>query len=166
MALAAYCAALLGCHPPVRNPPSGRFVFEKTNRVILELGGRGSFDETNAKYPCVLKVGSEWWMWYNGRSADSFTGEIGLATSPDGLRWTKANGGEPVLRHGPPGAPDSTKVDHPAVVRFGGRLHMWFTMGDEQQLHHRLRREHQRQGLDAAERGTTRVWCWHEGPVR
>ena len=131
LALAAYCAALLGCHPPVRDPPSGRFVFEKTNRVILELGGRGSFDETNAKYPCVLKVGSKWWMWYNGRSADSFTGEIGLATSPDGLRWTKANGGEPVLRHGPPSAADSTKVDHPAVVRFGGRLHMWFTMGDE-----------------------------------
>ena len=45
--------------------------------------------------------------------------------------WTKANGGEPIFRHGPPGAPDSTKVDHPAVVRFDGRFHMWFTMGGE-----------------------------------
>ncbi len=122
----------MACHAPSADPPpSNRFVFEKTNRVILELGGAGSFDETNAKYPCVLKVGSEWWMWYNGRSANSFTGEIGLATSPDGLRWTKTNDGKPIFRHGPAGAPDSTKVDHPVVVRFGDRFHMWFTMGDE-----------------------------------
>ena len=124
-------AVLAACGSPVGEPASDGFVFEKTNRVILELGPAGSFDETNAKYPCVLKVGNEWWMWYNGRSADSFTGQIGLATSPDGLSWTKANGGEPIFRHGPPGAPDSTKVDHPAVVRFDGRFHMWFTMGDE-----------------------------------
>ena len=53
-------------------------------------------------------------MWYNGRTDDRFTGSIGLATSDDGLRWTKANNGQPVFKHGSPGTFDSTKVDHPA----------------------------------------------------
>ena len=104
--------------------------FEKTGRVILELGGEGSFDECNAKYPCVLKVGTQWWMWYNGRAGDCFTGGIGLARSEDGLIWTKHTGGQPVFTTGPPGACDATKVDHPAVVRFGGQFHMWYTAGD------------------------------------
>jgi hypothetical protein len=28
-------------------------------------GGAGTFDECNAKYPCVLRVGDEWWMYYS-----------------------------------------------------------------------------------------------------
>lgn len=104
--------------------------FKKTQRVILDLGDEGAFDETQAKYPCVLRVGDEWWMWYNGRSADSFTGQVGLAKSKDGLEWFKANDGQPVFRHGPAGSFDSTKIDHPAVVRFDGKYHMWYTAGD------------------------------------
>jgi len=104
--------------------------FRKTGRVVLGLGGPGSFDECNAKYPCVLRVGDEWWMWYNGRAGDCFTGGIGLARSPDGLAWKKVAGGKPVFSTGPVGACDSTKVDHPAVVRIGDRYHMWYTAGD------------------------------------
>jgi predicted GH43/DUF377 family glycosyl hydrolase len=105
--------------------------FEKQHRIILDLGGPGSFDECNAKYPCVLRVGNEWWMWYNGRAADCFTGQIGLAKSSDGLRWIKVNNGQPVFRHGPAGTFDSTKVDHPAVLQFGDKFHMWYTAGDQ-----------------------------------
>ena len=119
----AWFAALAACGSPAGESSSDGFVFEKTNRVILESGPAGSFDETNAKYPCVLKVGNEWWMWYNGRSADSFTGEIGLATSSDGLSWTKANDGKPIFRHGPPGAPDSTEGPSPEGDGFGRHKH-------------------------------------------
>ena len=124
----------LGGHPGA--PPEGagsttpRFRFQKTNRPVLQNGAAGKFDSTHAKYPCVLKVGDEWWMWYNGRSDDAFTGSVGLATSRDGLVWTKKNNGDPVLEHGPPGTFDSTKVDHPAVVFFEDRFHMWYTAGD------------------------------------
>ena len=88
------------------------------------------FDATHAKYPCVLKVGDQWMMWYNGRADDAFTGSIGLALSPDGLHWTKANQGRPVFTHGGLGTPDETKVDHPAVLHFDERFHMWYTAGD------------------------------------
>ncbi len=107
-----------------------RFGFEKQGRVVLDNGPAGSFDSSHAKYPCVLKVGDEWWMWYNGRADDAFTGSVGLATSADGVIWTKQNRGEPVLAHGGPGSFDSTKVDHPTVLFFDGMFHMWYTAGD------------------------------------
>ena len=105
--------------------------FEKTNQIVLDVGAPGSFDSTQAKYPCVLRVGDEWWLWYNGRTDDRFTGSIGLATSQDGLTWEKQNDGNPVFAHGPPGSFDSTKVDHPAVLRFDGQFHVWYTAGDD-----------------------------------
>ena len=106
-------------------------VFKKTNLKMLDVGKKGSFDSTQAKYPSILKVGEEYWMWYNGRTDDQFTGSIGLAVSKDGLKWTKQNNGKPIFKHGKPGTFDSTKVDHPTVLRFGGKYHMWYTAGDE-----------------------------------
>jgi predicted GH43/DUF377 family glycosyl hydrolase len=106
-------------------------VFQKTNQIVLDVGAKGKFDSTQAKYPCVLKVGDQWWMWYNGRTDDRFTGSIGLATSDDGLQWTKQNDGDPIFEHGRPGTFDSTKVDHPAVLHFDGKFHMWYTAGDK-----------------------------------
>ncbi|MBG89990.1 MAG: hypothetical protein CMO80_24255 [Verrucomicrobiales bacterium] len=106
--------------------------FEKTGRVILDLGGSGSFDECHAKYPSVIRVGDEWRMYYNGRAKNCFTGAIGYATSQDGLNWERANGGRAVLRPGPEGSAYSTKVDHPTVLKKDGQYHMWFTMGDQQ----------------------------------
>jgi predicted GH43/DUF377 family glycosyl hydrolase len=107
------------------------FQFEKTGIVVLPRGPAGAFDATHAKYPCVLKVGEQWMMWYSGRTDDAFTGSVGLATSSDGLRWTKANQGRAVFEHGGPGTPDETKADHPAVLHFDGLFHMWYTAGDD-----------------------------------
>ena len=106
------------------------FPFVKQNQIVLDRGPEGTFDSTHAKYPCILRVGDEWWMWYNGRADDAFTGAVGLAKSRDGLHWKKANGGRPVFDHGPPGTFDSTKADHPAVLFFDGQFHMWYTAGD------------------------------------
>ena len=106
------------------------FAFRKIPGVLLARGPQGAFDSTHAKYPSVLRVGQQWMMWYNGRADDAFTGSIGLATSSDGLKWTKANDGKPVFTHGGPGTSDETKVDHPAVLHFDGRFHMWYTAGD------------------------------------
>ena len=124
--LTAVCPALLA-----QETPRPYRSFKKTNQIVLDVGVKSKFDSTQAKYPCVLKVGDEWWMWYNGRTDDRFTGSIGLATSKDGVRWTKQNNGDPVFDHGPRGTFDSTKVDHPAVLRFDGKFHVWYTAGDD-----------------------------------
>jgi len=106
-----------------------KFSFEKTDQIILPRGPADAFDSTHAKYPCVLKVGDQWMMWYSGRGDDAFTGSVGLATSRDGLHWTKANEWRAVFAPGLPGAPDETKIDHPAVVHYDGQFHMWYTAG-------------------------------------
>ena len=61
---------LAGWSPSRSGPKPGQAIgpgmeFRKTGRVVLELGGPGTFDECNAKYPCVLRVGDEWWMYYS-----------------------------------------------------------------------------------------------------
>lgn len=129
--LLAACSALFVDVTAADEQAAPHRTFQKTNRIVLDVGRPGQFDSTQAKYPCVLRVGDQWWMWYNGRTDDRFTGSIGLAVSDDGLTWSKQNGNDPVFRHGPPGTFDATKVDHPAVLRFGGKFHMWYTAGDK-----------------------------------
>jgi predicted GH43/DUF377 family glycosyl hydrolase len=130
--LFAFLLLLTCCHPLLGQESGGVCrSFKKTNRVVLDVGEKGKFDSTQAKYPSILKVGDEWWLWYNGRTDDHFTGSVGLATSKDGLQWTKQNDGYPVFEHGLPGTFDSTKVDHPTVLRFDGKFHMWYTAGDK-----------------------------------
>ncbi|MFP6676793.1 MAG: hypothetical protein VB878_17045 [Pirellulaceae bacterium] len=127
--IAATGTLAAGVYVSAVQPPRPTFLFEKTGKVVLSRGPSGSFDSTHAKYPCVLKVNDLWMMWYSGRTDDGFTGSIGLATSGDGLRWSKANEGGPVFTHGGPRTTDETKADHPAVVHFDGRFHMWYTAG-------------------------------------
>ena len=108
--------------------------FQKQYRNLLELGEAGSFDETHAKYPCVLRVGKQWWMWYNGRAADCFTGQVGLAISDDGFKLAESKWWSACSAPWSAGSFDETKVDHPTVVYFNNRFHMWYTGGPGQDL--------------------------------
>jgi len=58
---------------------------------ILERGGLDSPDGGGACVPMVLKVGERWLMWYTAALATPGQQHIHLclATSTDGLRWTK-----------------------------------------------------------------------------
>ena len=57
----------------------------------MTVGKKGSIDSVQATGMHVIRRGTEFVMWYgayNGKHT------IGLATSPDGVRWTKKNGGD------------------------------------------------------------------------
>jgi predicted GH43/DUF377 family glycosyl hydrolase len=61
---------------------------------LLDVGGKGSFDETWCVLPCVHRVGDKWHLYYTGRSAKSGVGlqgfyGMGLAVSDDLLNWKK-----------------------------------------------------------------------------
>jgi len=63
-------------------------------KPVLDIGPKGSSDSIQATGMHVLQIDDKFVMWYgayNGRHT------LAMATSPDGLRWTKANGGEPVI---------------------------------------------------------------------
>lgn len=94
---------------------------------VLDAGPPGAFDEGGVRWPAAVFDGTTWHLWYAG--GDGLTGaRIGYATSPDGIAWTRANGGEPVLS-GEAGAWDRSGVGMPTVVLDGGGFELWY-VGD------------------------------------
>jgi hypothetical protein len=90
--------------PATTNPPYAE------SDPVLGLGPPGSFDEHSVINGPVLYDGVEFKMWYNGFSGPAWgTGHIkgGLATSPNGIHWTKADSVNPIFEVGPPGSWDS-----------------------------------------------------------
>lgn len=91
---------------------------------VLDVGPQGAWDNRLVSAPSVLKDGNVFMMWYEGRSQD-LTDRIGLATSPDGVHWTRA-GADPVLSEGDQGAWDEYGVTTPSVVRTDSGYHMFY----------------------------------------
>jgi predicted GH43/DUF377 family glycosyl hydrolase len=97
----------------------------KEGLVFSHSGVNGSFDRDGVLQPTVLFDGATYWMWYAGRT-NGKPSRIGMATSDDGIVWTRANGGAPVLG-GTAGKFDSNGVSNPAVIQDGGVFRMWYT---------------------------------------
>jgi predicted GH43/DUF377 family glycosyl hydrolase len=91
---------------------------------ILVPGAAGTWDDAGLLYCKVLLIGQTYFMWYSGR--DGSTSRIGLATSTDGVAWTKHNA-NPVLGVGNPGQWDAYYVEDPAVASVNGILYMVYT---------------------------------------
>jgi hypothetical protein len=56
---------------------------------VLTVGPSGAFDDDEVAEPRVMRVGREYWMYYTGANESSRRKALGLATSPDGIVWTK-----------------------------------------------------------------------------
>ncbi|MBN2650815.1 MAG: hypothetical protein JXR63_00430 [Spirochaetales bacterium] len=86
--------------------------------------------------PCILKVGETWYLYYFGDSDNLSTGgRIGLATSTDGITWSR-HAGNPVLQPGGETDWDSNWVESP-TVRYDtndGLFKMWYTGTDSRWL--------------------------------
>jgi len=106
-----------------------------------ELAAR--FDSVSAFGGSALRDGAGYRFWYTGWSGAHepvLAGvvrdvgfAIGLATSPDGVTWTKRPGGagaEAVLAPGAAGEPDSGGAGQPCVLRDGAALRMWYECFD------------------------------------
>ncbi len=77
---------------------------------------------------CVQRVGTTYYMWYTGVPENEFAQNIYLATSTDGLTWTKE--ATPVLERGAPGSFDSRQLGKPTVVydqtNLAAPFRMWY----------------------------------------
>lgn len=90
--------------------------------VAIDLGPAGSQDGDYTVLPRVVFVGGEYMMWYTGLSNPQPPNQaIMLATSTDGLNWTKLG---IVLDPGASGAPDSYGVSGGDVVYDGSMFRM------------------------------------------
>jgi predicted GH43/DUF377 family glycosyl hydrolase len=90
---------------------------------ILELGEAGAFDESGLGEPAVWAAQGRYWMLYTGRDRQE-SRRIGLASSPDGVRWRRLS----AVFSG--GAWDSKVICDPSVLVEGGQIRVWFGGGD------------------------------------
>ncbi len=90
-------------------PPPGR-------TMVLDVGPAGSADGRDVFLPSVLRdTNGSYKMWYTGNSGNHDS--ILLATSPDGLAWTKVGVVMDI----------SNGAGAPFVLKIGSTYHMWFT---------------------------------------
>jgi predicted GH43/DUF377 family glycosyl hydrolase len=91
---------------------------------IMELGASGAFDEMGLGEPAVWSSGGSYWMLYTGRARGEKR-RIGLAKSPDGIRWTR----EPLVIEGTEEW-DREVVCDPTVELLPDAVRVWFGGGD------------------------------------
>jgi hypothetical protein len=87
----------------------------------------GSWDSGWIEVVQVWKEGSTWYMLYRGHSASSSERKIGLATSADGLNWTK-NANNPVLSASPATweVSDGLGLDPWGIIKIGSTYYLWY----------------------------------------
>ena len=103
--------------------PTGPWVIDSD--PVLSPGAEGSWDDVQVTSPNVLHVNNGYIMYYDGH-ASSTTSMIGMASSTDGIHWTKHDDpsttepefaeSDPVLTTSADGW-DSVRVIDPNVVR-------------------------------------------------
>ncbi|MBM3235841.1 hypothetical protein FJZ31_06035 [Candidatus Poribacteria bacterium] len=118
-AMVGYATSTDGIHWTKYNDPATTAPPFQFSDPVLQTGAPGAFDAPNIHTPSVLKTASGYEMWYTGYGD---LGQIGYATSKDGIHWTKYSG-NPVLRV--PGAVASEFMA-PSVILDAGQYRMWY----------------------------------------
>lgn len=95
----------------------------------LLAGTGGSWDEGSLdRGLAVLKIGTLYHMWYAGTNTGT-NWQIGYATSPDGISWTKQNSGQPVISHTLDAPWEFNNISYPNVIYNDGVFEMWYATG-------------------------------------
>ena len=89
---------------------------ENGGTPVIDLGPIGSTGDLQIMYPTVLKEKNGYRMWYASNSI-TMPHSVSMATSPDGINWTKHRDGAPVEGLG-------WYVTGPAVTRRGNEYLM------------------------------------------
>lgn len=104
----------------------------KHSRPVLDPGPRGSWDERGVADPYVMEAGGMLYMYYLGQDR-ARRQRLGVASSPDGVRWTKLRS-NPVLELGGIGEFDEVGLGEPAVWRQFGYYWMLYTGRDRKEM--------------------------------
>ncbi len=87
--------------------------------------GPASWEALSTVAPTVVYNGSMYLMWYRGYPYHGGPEAYGLATSPDGISWTKYSG-NPVLNPGSSGSWDDYSIGGATVLFDGSTYRMWY----------------------------------------
>jgi len=95
-----------------------------SNQPILLPGNPGEWDGLYIESPSVLYDGVSYFMWYSGIDT-SYQVKIGVATSPDGINWTKY-AGNPVIDGGSIYSWEGFSVATPTIIKRNNQFEMWY----------------------------------------
>jgi hypothetical protein len=76
--------------------PDGLTWTKHASNPVLDVGPPGAFDDEQVAESRIVKLGSGYRMYYTGANANSKRKSLGMATSADGIAWTK-DGRNPIL---------------------------------------------------------------------
>ena len=109
----------------------GSDVADSYDDVFQPTGDTGDFDGTHTCDPSVIVVDGTYYMYYGGYPlpGEGDTTRLGLATSADGMAWTRANGGAPLFV--PAGdytdVPNAYGLGQPSATYVDGHVYLSFT---------------------------------------
>ena len=113
-----------GQHVGYATSPDGSNWTKYAGNPVMEHGPPGSWDDTWIGIATAMPDGNGYKAWFMGSGGSDGVANIGYATSPDGIVWTKRP--DPVLEPGTyPGSWEADLYD-PAVVYDGSTYHMWY----------------------------------------
>jgi hypothetical protein len=94
---------------------------------VFDVGPINKFDGGGVAFPSIIKEDSTYTMFYAGLI--SYSGnlfQMGIATSSNGIDWTRGNDGEPVLSFGKTNAFDMDGIYNIDVVKDGPVYRCWY----------------------------------------
>lgn len=99
--------------------------------LVLDIGEDGEFDSGLVYAPHVIKMGTEYWMLYGGNDYSDegfsfFIQDIGLATSSDGISFTRHDE-NPVIQKGVDGTWNNLGVNYPACIHYQDSLRVYYS---------------------------------------
>ncbi|KAA3619566.1 MAG: T9SS C-terminal target domain-containing protein [Calditrichaeota bacterium] len=96
-----------------------------SNNPVLPIGAAGTWEDRAVAAGSILFEDGQYQMWYHGARNNLSDYNIGYATSPDGINWTK-HPNNPILKSSTNGW-DLINVGFPCVIKEGNRYRMWYT---------------------------------------
>jgi hypothetical protein len=99
--------------------------WENSASPVLSPGVAPAWDSAGIASPSVVFDGTQYRMWYAAGGDLQGGPGIGMATSPDGVTWTKS-ASNPVLLPGAPGDSDQDGVGSACVIQDGLSYRMWY----------------------------------------
>ena len=92
---------------------------------VLTVGSGEDFDSQDLKSIWVLHDDDEYKMYYTATNSSAMP-RLGLATSPDGITWTKY-AQNPILELGQTGSWNEYRSHNASVIKREGLYYLWFT---------------------------------------